>query len=92
MLAQGDPHPVEVVIVVGAPVVAVERTSEEQAKPEATLAGSLRIVSVGQADLDGEGGVRVPLVLGDSQGQTRSIVLSLRLDPLLDPLLEEGSD
>ncbi len=50
-------------------------------KPEPALGGQLRIVSVGQASVDAEGALRLPLVLGDEQGQTRSLVLSLRLDP-----------
>lgn len=49
------------------------------AKPEP---GSLRIVSVGQASLAPDGGVRLPLVLGDEAGESRSVVLSLRLDAL----------
>ncbi len=59
-------------------------THVEDGKPETALVGDLHIVSVGEADLDGEGSVRLPLVLGDTGGRTRSVVLSLRLDPLLD--------
>ena len=55
-----------------------------EGKPDTTLVGDLHIVSVGQADLDGDGSVRLPLVLGDIGGRTRSVILSLRLDPLLD--------
>ncbi len=51
-------------------------------KPEAGLGGELRIVSVGQASVELDGGVRLPLVLGDEAGQTRTVVLSLRLDEL----------
>jgi signal recognition particle receptor subunit beta len=57
--------------------------SESTAKPEGGLGSDLRIVSVGQAALDTDGGVRLPLVLGDEGGQTRSVVLSLRLDALV---------
>lgn len=53
---------------------------QELAKPDASLGGTLRIVSVGQASVDAEGALRLPLVLGDELGQTRSLVLSLRLD------------
>lgn len=53
---------------------------QELDKPDAAPGGALRIVSVGQASVDAEGALRLPLVLGDEQGQTRSLVLSLRLD------------
>lgn len=58
--------------------------SADGRKPDPLLSGELRIVSVGEAGLAADGGVRVPLVLGDAEGRTRSVVLSLRLDPLLD--------
>jgi signal recognition particle receptor subunit beta len=61
-------------------------TPAAQSKPVAGR--DLRIVSVGQARLEPDGGVRLPLVLGDEDGQSSSIVLSLRLDALL----EGGSD
>lgn len=44
--------------------------------------GSLRVVSVGQATVEADGGVRLPLVLGDEEGASRSVVLSLRLDEI----------
>lgn len=53
------------------------------AKPEGNLGADLRIVSVGQAALDTDGGVQLPLVLGDESGQTRTVVLTLRLDALV---------
>lgn len=56
---------------------------QELDKPDAALGGSLRIVSVGQASVDSGGALRLPLVLGDEQGQTRSLVLSLRLESRL---------
>jgi signal recognition particle receptor subunit beta len=62
--------------------------SESAAKPEGGLGFDLRIVSVGQASLDTDGGVRLSLVLGDEGGQTRSVVLSLRLDALVS----DGND
>jgi len=62
-----------------------ERNHAPEAKPDASLTGDLRIVSVGQADLEGDGQLRLPLVLGDAEGRTRSVVLSLRLDPLPGP-------
>lgn len=62
--------------------------SNEASKPETLLGRDLRIVSVGQATLDANGGVRLPLVLGDESGQSRSLVLSLRLDALVGPGLD----
>ena len=56
--------------------------SMAQSKPAAGR--DLRIVSVGQARLEPDGGVRLPLVLGDEDGQSSSVVLSLRLDALLE--------
>ncbi len=50
---------------------------EDAAKP---AQGSLRVVSVGQATVEADGGVRLPLVVGDEDGSSRSVVLSLRLD------------
>lgn len=61
-----------------------DRASAGGPKPESALSGELRIVSAGQSELDGEGSVRIPLVLGDARGSTRSVVLSLRLESLLD--------
>ena len=60
------------------PLGALEWAEEaEAAKP---AEGSLQIVSVGQATIEANGGVRLPLVLGDEDGSSRSVVLSLRLD------------
>ena len=52
-------------------------------KPAGGFGADLRIVSIGQASLESDGGVRLPLVLGDESGQTRTVVLSLKLDALL---------
>ncbi len=57
----------------------------EALKSDTALGGDLRIVSVGQASVNADGGVRLPLVLGDENGESRSVVLSLRLDALADP-------
>ncbi len=57
--------------------------SGEASKPDMNLGGDLRIVSVGQATVEADGGVRLPLVLGDESGQSRSVVLTLRLDALV---------
>jgi mutual gliding-motility protein MglA len=50
----------------------------------ARIGEGLSIVSVGEATRVDDRTVRVPLVLGDGEGQTSSLVLSIRLDPLLD--------
>jgi signal recognition particle receptor subunit beta len=44
----------------------------------------LSIVSVGEATRSGERAVRVPLVLGDGEGNTSTVVLTIQLDPLMD--------
>lgn len=59
---------------------AVSRDPSNAAKPEDGLGQDLRIVSAGQAEVDTDGSIRLPLVLGDGAGQTRTVVLSLRLD------------
>jgi signal recognition particle receptor subunit beta len=50
----------------------------------ARIEQGLTIVSVGEATRADERTVRVPLVLGDADGETSTLVLSVRLDPLLD--------
>jgi signal recognition particle receptor subunit beta len=54
------------------------------ARPGARLAADLAIVSVGQAQAVGERAVRLPLVLGDGDGATSTLMLTIQLDPLLD--------
>jgi len=44
---------------------------------------SLSIVSVGEATRADERSVRIPLVLGDDEGGTSTVVLTVRIDPLL---------
>ena len=51
--------------------------------PAARLGASLAIVSVGQATRADERSVRIPLVLGDDEGGTSTVVLTLRIDPLV---------
>ncbi len=48
------------------------------------LGPDLTIVSVGEASRAGERSVRVPLVLGDPQGQTTTLMLTIQLDALVD--------
>jgi signal recognition particle receptor subunit beta len=50
--------------------------------PAARLGASLTIVSVGEATRADDRSVRIPLVLGDDEGGTSSVVLTVRIDPL----------
>ncbi len=62
--------------------------AEHDRKREPSLGGELRVLSVGDAKVESDGGVRITLVLGDQNGQTRSVALSLRLDSVA----VEGND
>lgn len=55
----------------------------EFAKPETELGLRLQIVSVGEAQVNAEQTIELPIVLGDENGQTRSVRLSLRIDSIL---------
>ncbi len=57
----------------------------ELPEPEApdTL-GRLRVESVGSASATGDGAVRVELVLADEAGRRSAVVLTIRIDPLLE--------
>jgi signal recognition particle receptor subunit beta len=65
-------------------------TSWEQVAGEIEQSAGIRmgpdlsIVSVGEAARSGERSVRVPLVLGDGDGNTSTLVLTIQLDPLMD--------
>jgi signal recognition particle receptor subunit beta len=61
---------------------------KESDQSDQAFGHDLHVVSVGQATIDADRGVRLPLVLGDESGRTRSLLLSLRLDALLP----EGRD
>ena len=50
----------------------------------ATLGPGLSIVSVGEASRAGDRAMRIPVVFGDAEGRTTSMVLSIQLDPLID--------
>ena len=47
-------------------------------------AGDFSVVSVGEARRAGDRAVRIPLVLGDRDGRTTSVVLTVQLDPAPD--------
>ncbi|MBW2715398.1 MAG: hypothetical protein JRD03_04945 [Deltaproteobacteria bacterium] len=50
----------------------------------AQLDSEFSIASVGEATRSGERSVRIPLVVSDKGGRTSSLVLTVRLDPLLE--------
>ena len=50
----------------------------------ARIGDDLSIVSVGEASRADDRTVRVPIVLGDGEGETSTVVLSIRLDPLME--------
>jgi len=54
------------------------------------IGNDLSIVSVGEAVRSGDREVVLPLVLGDGSGQTSTLVLTLRLDALVEPPEPEG--
>ncbi|MBW2243745.1 MAG: hypothetical protein JRH01_17310 [Deltaproteobacteria bacterium] len=54
----------------------------DESSSETAPDGSFEIVQVGTARADGPRGVAVPLVLRDERGEERSLVLSVRLDPM----------
>jgi hypothetical protein len=55
----------------------------QTARLGARIDSNLSIVSVGDATRADERSVRVPVVLGDGDGETSTLVLTIRLDPLL---------
>jgi len=62
-----------------------ERISAEVAQGAGVrIDRDLSIVSVGEATRAGERSVRVPLVLGDGDGNTSTVALTIQLDPLID--------
>jgi signal recognition particle receptor subunit beta len=61
-----------------------ELEGEDEPLAAAQLDSEFSIASVGEATRSGERGVRIPLVISDKAGQTSNLVLTIRLDPLLD--------
>jgi signal recognition particle receptor subunit beta len=59
-------------------------TTDLTAPLGARIDADLSIVSVGEATRADDRSVRVPLVLGDGDGATSTLVLTIRLDPLVD--------
>jgi signal recognition particle receptor subunit beta len=60
-------------------------TGEIERSPGARIGADLTIVSIGEAQRTGDRELRLPLVLGDATGQTSTLVLTLRLDTLIEP-------
>lgn len=61
-----------------------EVSAEAKQDAGARIGSDLRIVSVGTATRTGDRAVQVPLVLGNDDGETVTLALSVQLDPLLD--------
>jgi signal recognition particle receptor subunit beta len=57
---------------------------ELKPKGGAHIGADLCIVSVGEAKRVGDRGISVPLVLGNDEGETVTLALTIQLDPLLD--------
>ncbi len=57
---------------------------ELEPPPGARIDARLTIVSVGEAERVGDRAIRVPLVLGDAEGETSTLQLTIQLDPLVD--------
>ena len=62
-----------------------ERVSQELKDGEGARIGpDFDLVSVGIAERAGRRAVRVPIVLGNPEGETVTLSLTIQLDPLLD--------
>ncbi len=61
-----------------------EQTDEGEPLTTVQLDAEFSIASVGEATRSGERGVRIPLVVSDKAGRRSKLVLSIRLDPLVD--------
>ena len=61
-----------------------ELNIESEPIAAAQLDSEFSIASIGEVTRSGERGVRIPLVISDKAGRTSKLVLSIRLDPLLD--------
>jgi len=61
-----------------------EHADEGEPLTAVQLDPDFSIASVGEATRSGERGVRIPLVVSDKAGRRSRLVLSIRLDPLVD--------
>jgi signal recognition particle receptor subunit beta len=82
ILAEGDGADPELADLESTTQPSWHATDPRDAKPTPGLGAELRVVSVGQAALDADGSIRLPLVIGDESGTTRSLTLTLRLEEL----------
>jgi signal recognition particle receptor subunit beta len=57
---------------------------ELKASPGARIGADMKVLSVGAASRAGDRAVRVPVVLGNDDGETVTLALTLSLEPLLD--------
>jgi hypothetical protein len=62
----------------------VER--ESKASSEIRFTDDLQIISVGTASRNGVRGVTVPIVLGNDDGDSMSLALTISLDPILEEI------
>ncbi len=56
----------------------------EEFAPRREMLGNLSIVSVGTAERASDRTIRVPVVLGNTDGETSSMLLTISLEPLVD--------
>jgi signal recognition particle receptor subunit beta len=61
-----------------------EVSQELKAGAGARIGEDMRVLSVGTASRAGHRGVRLPIVLGNDEGETVTLALTIQLDPLLD--------
>jgi signal recognition particle receptor subunit beta len=61
-----------------------ELSAEAKVAPGARIGADLKVVSVGTASRAGHRGVQIPLVLGNDDGETVTLALTIQLDPLLE--------
>jgi len=61
-----------------------EISGEIERSRGARIGPGLCIVSVGEATRTSERSIRIPLVLGDPDGETATVALTIQLDPLVD--------
>jgi signal recognition particle receptor subunit beta len=82
ILAEGDGADPELADLESTTQPSWQASDPRDAKPTPGLGAELRVVSVGQAALEADGSIRLPLVIGDESGTTRSLTLTLRLEEL----------
>lgn len=66
------------------PFDSTRKSPTEKPRSGLALGPGVRIVSIGSATRQGERAVRIPLVLGNDDGETATLALTIQLDPVLD--------